>query len=229
LHLGALSHLALLDDGIVVGTSQRTGMERVLALHAGEQRSFADGPGATLIAGAPSTIASGLIADGKALATVGESLLALSRNPNVAPDLRDQLATQVADAVAEAAEEAPRMPPIALVLNGIAAGVAASWTTESFPESQRSGAMVVVVPADTATAGTVAETAQRRLTTLAIPALAGDAGGGRPWAEVFPSIRVEVMPGGAVVIELEPAQDVPAGRLIDLQMQGLLSFLYWAE
>jgi hypothetical protein len=219
-HLGALSHLALLEDGTVVGTAKRAAMEQVLALHAGEGQSFADGSGASLAA-APADLAVGWIVDGTALIAVGDPLAAMANNPNVAADVQERLATQAA----EMAEEAPRMPPIALALVGATAGVATALTAERFTEGPKARAIVVAVPQREADGAMVAETVTRRLTTLAIPVTG--LFGGTPYAEAFPGMVVETTPTGAVVIALEPAPEMYAGDVIRLMQAGQLSILFW--
>jgi len=86
-------------------------------------------------------------------------------------------------------------------------------------------AVAGVVSADTADAAMVAETATRRLTTEVL--LGGDGLLGRPWTGAFPEMSVDTTPGGAVVIDLTPAEGVPAELLVILAQQRTLSILAW--
>jgi hypothetical protein len=219
-HLGALSHLALLDDATIVGTAKRADMERVLALRSGEGRSFADGPGAALAA-TPDDLVVGWVVDGAALVAVGDPLAAMANNPNVPADVQERLATQAA----EMAEETPRMPPIALALVGATAGTLDADSAGSFPDAPRGHAIAVVVPVDAADAEMVAETATRRLTTQSAPA--GDDPVGRPYTDLFTDMVVDTSPAGAVVVVLAPAGDVASSVLIRLLQSRQLSFLAW--
>lgn len=87
-------------------------------------------------------------------------------------------------------------------------------------------AVAVVVPVNAADAAMVAETVTRRLTTLAISG--SGLFRGRPYAEAFPDMVIDVTPDGAVVIDLEPASGVYAGDLIRLLWDRQLSILSWA-
>ncbi len=220
LHLGALSHIALLDDGTIAGASKRVDMERVLALHAGTEASLSDGPG-RLLAAAPDDLAAGWIVDGATLVPIGDPLAGMATNPNVPAEVQERLATQAAGI----AEEAPRMPPIALALVGATAGAGSQLTAEAFPDLPAGHAVAVVVPVNGEDAAMVAETVTRRLTTLAISG--SGLLSGRPYAEAFPGMVVDATPGGAVVIDLEPAPDVYAGDLIRLLQDRQLSILFW--
>ena len=215
LHLGTLSHLALLD-GTVAGTAKQADMERVLAVAGGDGASFGDGPGASLAA-APADLADGWIVAGTVLVATGDPLAAMPSNPNVPADVQERLATQAA----YAAEGAPRMPPIALALVGTIAGGAGAAADLPQPH-----AVAVVMPADPADAAMVAETVTRRLTTESL--LGGDGLLGRPWTDAFTAMSVETAPSGAVVIDLTPAEGVPADLLVTLVQQRNLSILYWA-
>lgn len=219
-HLGALSHLALLDGETVVGTATRADMERVLALHAGEGTSAAAGQAAAMAA-APADLAVGWMVDGTALLAIGDPLATLPNNPNVPADVQERIATQAA----ELAEEAPRMPPIALALAGATAGAATALTAEAFPEAPAGRAVAVLVPERAGDAAMVAETVTRRLTTMTISG--PENYGGRPYAEVFPGMVVETTPDGAVVIDLEPAAGVPAALLMDLMARRQLAIVVW--
>ena len=220
-HLGMLSHLALLDDGMIVGTAQRVDMERVLALYEREERSFAEGSGAKVVAAVPDDLAVGWIVDGAALITVGDPLMALVRNSNLPADVQERLATQAA----EMAEQTPRMPPIALALVGVTAGALDADSSADFPEAPRGHAVIVVVPEEDADAETVAETVTRRLSTQTAPL--GEDPIGLPYTELFTDMMVETAPNGAVVVDLTPGRVVTSALLIRLLQQRQLSLLSW--
>jgi len=221
MHLGSLSHLALLDDGTIAGTARRADMERVLALHGGAaETSLADGPAGALAA-APADLAVGWIVGGGKLMLALDPLASMPNNPNVPADVQERMATQAA----EMAEEAPRMPTIAMALVGATAGAATQVTAEAFPGVQGGRAVAVVVPASTADAAMVAETVTRRLTTEAI--LGVEQFMGVSYADAFPGMVVDVSPEGVVIVDLTPADDVPATLLTDLLQRGLLTILAW--
>jgi hypothetical protein len=220
-HVGMLSHLALLDDTIIVGTAQRVDMERVLSLHEGEGRSFTAGSGAKVVAAAPEDLAVGWIVDGAALMQVGDPLTAMQNNLSVPADVQERLATQAA----EMAEETPRMPPIALALVGVTAGALDADAGVSFPDAPRGHAVAVVVPRNDADVETVAETVTRRLTTQDVPV--GNNPAGVPYTELFTDVVVETSSNGAVVVDLTPGSDVASTQLIRLLQHRQLSFLSW--
>lgn len=208
MHLGALSHLALLDDGTVAGTAKRADMERVLALAGGEEVSFGDEPGAALAA-TPADLADGWIVDGTALVPIGDPLITLPNNPNMPAGAQERLATQTAQTVAEMS----RMPPIALALLG------------KTVDGRLPHAVAVVVPVNPGDAAMVAEAVTRRLTTETLPS--GDELLGRPWTDAFTEMSVETTPSGAVVVDLTPAEGVPAELLFILAQQRQLTVLVW--
>lgn len=221
MHLGSLSHLALLDDGTIAGTARRADMERVLALHGGgAETSLADGPAGALAA-APADLAVGWIVGGGKLMLALDPLASMPNNPNVPADVQERMATQAA----EMAEEAPRMPTIAMALVGATAGAATQVTAEAFPGAQGGRSIAVVVPEFTADAAMVAETVTRRLTTEAI--LGVEQFMGVSYADAFPGMVVDVSPEGVVIVDLTPADDVPATLLTDLLQRGLLTILAW--
>ncbi len=221
LHLGHLRHVAMLDGGTVVGASETVEMERVLAVHAGETGSFADGRGAALAA-APGDLALAEIQDG------------LSLVPDLDPELVARLPRSDGKTEAEVAaelelvrEEAARMPPIDLALLGVTAG----WTREELRpanDAPRSRAVAVIAPADPADAEMIAETITRRLTTEAMPesALVDEPS----WVAAFPEMAVDSAPGGAsVVVELTPVDGVSSTLLMRLHGLTHLPILYWGE
>ena len=217
-HLGMLSHLALIDGDTVIGTAQRAGMERALALLAGKGKSFGGGAGAAL-AGTSDDLASGWMIAGTVL--VAPNIGMMTNNPNVPTDVQARLATQAA----QTTEEAPRMPPIALALVGNTAGGVGA----NVPHPH---AVAVMVPADPADAAMAAETATRRLTTESLlggDSVSGESLLGRPWTDAFTDMSVETTADGAVVIDLTPAEDVPAELLFILAQGRNLSVLYWAD
>ena len=220
-HLGMLSHLALVDDGMIVGTAQRADMERVLARQEGEGRSFADGSGATVVAAALDDLAVGWIVAGAALMPIGDPLMAIASNPNVPADVQERLATEAT----ELAEATPQMPPITLALVSATAGALDPDAGASFPNAPRGHAVAVVVPEDDADADTVAETVTRRLATQSAPV--GEDPAGRPYTELFADVVVETAPNGAVVVDLTPGSGVNSSLLIHLLGQRRLSFLDW--
>lgn len=219
MHLGSLSHLALLDDGMIAGTARRADMERVLALHAGEAGSFGDGPGAAL-ASVPTDLGAGFIVQGSELGSWSEA--AIIDNPNVPEAINERLATQAA----QWTEQWP-MPPIAMALAGVTAGVATTATAEAFPDAPRARAVVVAVPERAADATMVAEYATQRLTMLRVHM--GAPYGEELYADLFPEMAVDVAADGAVILDLTPAEGVPAALLNTLLQWGMLSILYWGE
>jgi hypothetical protein len=218
-HVGALSHMALLDDGTVAGTAKRAAMEQLLSLHAGAAGSFGVGDGAGLAA-APVDLAAAWIVDGAALVAVGDPLAAMPNNPNVPASVQERLATQAA----QQAELSP-LPPIALALVGATAGAGTPLTVEAFPDAPGGRAIAVVVPANEADGAMVAELVTQRLTTM--PVFGHELYQDRPYADIFPEMVVDVAPDGTVIIDLTPADDVLSTLLIDLLQGRQLSILYW--
>lgn len=218
-HVGMLSHVALLEGTTFVGTAMRADMERVLALHAGEAGSFGDGPGAAL-ASVPTDLGAGFIVEGGELGSWAEA--AILDNPNVPEAINERLATQAA----QWTEQWP-MPPIAMALAGVTAGVATTATAEAFPDAPRARAVVVAVPERAADATMVAEYATQRLTMLRVHM--GAPYGEELYADLFPEMAVDVTADGAVILDLTPAEGVPAALLNTLLQWGMLSILYWGE
>ena len=219
LHMGYLRHMAILDDGTVVGTTETDAMERVLALHAGKTGSFAEGRGAAL-ASSPDDLVLAEIEDGASLM------------PDLDPELVARLPRSDGKTEAEVAaeleldrEEVARMPRIDLALLGLTAG----WTREELRpanDAPRSRAVAVLVPADRADAEMIAETVTRRLTTEAMPESARI---DEPsWVEAFPGMVIETAPGGtSVVVELTPVDGVPSTLLNHLRDLTHLPIFYW--
>lgn len=219
LHLGYLRHVALLDDRTVVGTSDTTAMEQVLALHAGGPGSFAEGRGASLISEPPGLVSATIVDGTELVPTLDSDTVARL------PEAEGMTEEQIEAHVSQVREHVARMPPIDLALLGLTAG---RMRGEVPGPAARSRAVAVIVPSDPVDAEMVAETITRRLTTETVPesALIGE----RSWVDAFPVMDIDTAPGGErVVVTLTPADDVPSNRLIHLLWRRDLSLFFWIE
>lgn len=216
-HDGALSHLALLDGGTVVGTAKRAAMEEVLARHEGGGSLPVDDDVAKVVAGAPDDLLACAIADGATIGTWDND--PLGGNPNVPVELQTAVAIQM-----EQRDRPAPMPPIALVMVGATVGTVGRVTREAFPEAASGHAVAVIVPENEGDAAIMAERITERLPTFPVFGLGCDYECMYP--DIFTEMVVDLSADGAVLLDFTPAEGMPATSLMTQWWQQQLMLLY---
>lgn len=211
--MAAMNYAVVLDDGTLAFASSQAALAEVLEVEDGERASLMDQAGTSaLVDVGPPDLVSAMLVSGVALAAgVPDSLLNVGGAGT--PDV-SAIATEIA--------ETSSMPPVAMALLGATAGGPLRSNDDPMPAGiPEAKAVAVLLMLSPEAAETGAEIIQERLVTESSIRTE------RPFAEMFPSHDIQVLPTPAVLVELELSDTTLPDILFQMLLSRDLGFLAW--